>query len=153
MPKIETRSTVQKQYPDGNRTTYEPLHISEELVEEMASLLYTQELIAKRFKISRDTLLAKYGEAYQRGYLKTYGLLKSESMRAIHDMKRWREEKDFPGTAMERERSWADKDAPFDKMMRLRDRAEERFEPMMKEAVEEVTTASPVTMTKGDESV
>lgn len=131
--KIEPRNwearTEQNVLPAAN-SKYEPLHISDEVVEEMASLLYTQQAIADRFKISRNYLMDKHGEAFHRGQKSLMGLMKSERARAIHDLHAWRNTVD-PMT--DRPNSWTDKDAPLDKLERLLDKAEARHEAMNKD--------------------
>lgn len=51
----------------GNRTTYEPLELSDASVYDMARHWYTMEEIAERFNVSNQTIIDKHLAAFQLG--------------------------------------------------------------------------------------
>lgn len=51
----------------GNRTTYEPLELSDASVYDMARHWYTMDEIAERFSVTKQTLIDKHFDAFQRG--------------------------------------------------------------------------------------
>lgn len=51
----------------GNRTTYQPLAMSDASVHDMARHWYTLEEIAARFNVAENTVLSKHGEAFRAG--------------------------------------------------------------------------------------
>lgn len=61
----EGQSTTKK--VSGNRTTYQPLELTDAAVYDMARHWYTVEEVAARFKVTAQTVLDKHGDAFNEG--------------------------------------------------------------------------------------